>query len=102
MKLRVDNTLEYVTAISGLFISKDNPGGLTKQEIKIFSLLIEEMRKEQETKLSTNTRKILAKKLNYSFQVMTNYITKFKNKRLLNKDKSLHPIFTANTLTIFY
>lgn len=88
----------FVKVISGIFITKANPNGVSPKELEIFCALIElakgPINKAVKVKLSN--------KLNQSLQVSTNYIAKFKRKGLVTSKNRIHPIFSKKKIVIEY
>ena len=90
----------YVTAISGLFISKDFPSGLTAKEIVIFTVLWNVMEYRNENKITIEVKKQAAEILHISMQVLTNYMVKLRKKKLLTQDNMLNKVFTNPNISI--
>lgn len=92
------NLLQYISCLSGVFITKDSPHGLTPTELimlcHIYSL-------SQGKELTKEVRTAIANETNHGLQVITNYINKFKKKKVV-VDNKLHPIFFKTKITIEY
>lgn len=90
----------FVRAVSGLFISKEHPHGLSPKECSILAALLTLM---EEGKIIDKTVKIdLSNMLNQNLQVTTNYMNKFKQKGIVSEEGRLHPILFKNKITIQY
>lgn len=90
----------YLQAISGLFISRDNPGGLTPKELDILTALIYIMR-EEET-VSAKTRKAVAQATGHPTQVVTNYMKKLRDKGVLSPDNKPVAVLRESVITFKY
>lgn len=82
----------YVRCLSGLFISKENPSGLSPKECTILAALCFIL-KDNKREINKEVKVELANLTNHNVQVITNYINKFKKKRAITKNNTLHPIF---------
>lgn len=79
-----------VRSLSGLFITKENPQGLTPKECTVLAVLLSIVGKEE----ITREHKVdVSGELNQSLQVTTNYISKFKRKRVVTEEHRIHPLF---------
>lgn len=78
-----------IRALSGLFITKDNPNGLSNKECTVLAVLLSLIGNQEITK---ETKILLSNQLNQSLQVTVNYINKFKLKGVIGQDNKLHKI----------
>lgn len=98
LKLTLKSPVAYVRAVSGLFITKNHPSGLTSKEIKIISKLMEY---STSGVVTFAARKKTMEDLTMKRQAFYNAMTILKAKNVL-VDEELHRIFTSNMLTINY
>lgn len=97
----VCNTLRgYLKAISGLFITKDNPAGFTPKELDMLELLIFLLDEEKSTTVTANIKRKMAEVSNHPLQVITNYIKKLRDKKALTPDNKLHRFLRTTELQI--
>lgn len=82
---------EYVRCLSGFFMTKTNPAGLTPKECTVLAALCFVL-KNCTTEITKEKRVQLANLTNHNTQVITNYISKFKKKGVI-VDNKLHPVF---------
>jgi len=82
----------YVRCLSGLFITKDNPSGLSPKECTVLAALCHVL-KDGKTSLTKEHKVELSNLTNHNLQVTTNYINKFRKKGVLTKTDTLHPVF---------
>jgi hypothetical protein len=80
----------FVRSLSGLFMTKENPLGLTPKECTVVAVLLSVVGNEEITK---EHRIEVSNQLNQSLQVTTNYISKFKKKKVVTEQNRLHIIF---------
>ena len=86
-----------VRSLSGFFMTKDNPHGLSPKECTVIACLISITENNQ----ITNDIKVeLSNQLNQKYQVTLNYINKFKKKGVITKDDKLHPVFFKTKIVI--
>lgn len=95
--IKPPNPPSFVRSLAGLFISKDNPHGITPKEFKVLDLLYSIVGKE---KITNKHKEIISIKLNQGFQVTVNYVNKLKRKRVITKDGRLHSLFFKDSITI--
>jgi len=88
----------FVKSLSGLFITKENPNGLTPKEIVFLSVLLELTGSNPITK---QTKAEISDKFNHGIQVTINYINKLKKKGVIINDK-LHPVLFKTKVIIEY
>jgi len=98
LKLTLKTQASYVRAVSGLFITKDHPSGLTSKDIKIIAKLMEHSKSGIVTFAA---RKRTMEELGLKQQNFYNAMTILKGKGVL-VDEELHRIFTSDTLTVNY
>ena len=96
LKLTVQSPVAYVRAVSGLFITKNNPSGLTSKEIRIIAKL---MQHSSSGVVTFATRKRVMDELEIKQQHFYNSMTTLKSKGVLVNEE-LHRIFTSDSLTI--
>jgi len=87
----------FVRSLSGLFITKDNPNGLSPKECTVIAVILATAGDNYITK---ELRIEVSNQLNQSLQVTANYINKFKNKGVITKEDKLHPLFFKQKITI--
>lgn len=87
-----------VRSLSGLFITRENPNGLTPKECVIIGAFRFLLSEDQPITQSVKTE--VCNMTNHSFQVITNYVNKFRKKGVIVNDK-LHPIFYKQKVTIY-
>lgn len=98
LKLTLQSPVAYVRAVSGLFITKNHPSGLTGKEIKIIAKLMEH---STSGVLTFAARKKTMDELGLKQQNFYNAMTILKSKGVL-VDEELHRIFTSTSLNINY
>ncbi len=98
MIIKPTTLASFIKSLSGLFITKENPNGISPKELVVFVTLVHlvEDRIDKEIKVK------LSNQLNQSLQVSTNYVTKFKKKGLITKDNKIHPLFSKKRIVIEY
>lgn len=92
----------YIKSISGLFISSYNPGGLTPKELDILTAFVFLIKEEDEKRITPSIKSKVAEMFNYPPQVITNYVKKLRDKRILSQTNELHPILYVNKITISF
>ncbi len=92
----------YLQGISGLFITPDNPQGLTPKELDILTVLVFSLNEKGETILTTDVRARAGELTNHSKQVITNYIKRLRDKKAITAYNTLHPILRGINVTISY
>lgn len=85
-----------VRGLSGLFMTRENPQGLTPKECTVLATLLSVVK---DKKITKEMKVEVSNQLNQSLQVTTNYISKFKKKQVITDKNHLHPIF-FNKVTI--
>ncbi len=91
----------FVRCLSGFFITKSNPTGLTPAECTLLSALISLLQQTEDKIITKEVKVNLANMTNHSLQVITNYINKFVKKGVIQSGK-LHPIFYQDKIVISY
>ena len=98
LKLTIKSPAGYVRAVSGLFITKEYPSGLTIREMQIIASLINHSKSGV---LTFASRKKTMDELEIKSQHFYNAMVVLKRKGVLVEDE-LHRIFTSSNLTINY
>lgn len=88
----------FVRSVSGLFITKENPLGLTPKECTVLAILLSVAGQEEITK---DHKVEVSNQLNQSLQVTTNYVNKFQKKGVVLANK-LHPLLQSDKITILW
>lgn len=89
----------YINSISGLFMTRSNPQGLTPAECTLLSALRSIL--PEGTDITKQVKVEVANMTNNKVQVVTNYITKFMKKGVV-VNKRLHPVFYKDQIIIKY
>jgi len=98
LKLTLKNPVSYIRAVSGLFITKESPSGLTSKDIRIIAKLMEY---STSGVITFSARKRTMDDLGLKNQNFYNAMTTLKNKGVVVNEE-LHRIFTSKNLTINY
>ena len=85
----------FVKAISGIF-------DLTPKEIKIIAIILYLLEQEHNTRITKDIKANLVSITGHSQQVITNYLNKFRKKKVIDTNNQLHKIFTNGPVTIEY
>ena len=88
----------FIQAVSGLFITKRNPTGLSPREIDVLTALIYYLKGERQ--VTTEVKKDLSVLLEQPIQVVTNYLKKFRDKKILNEENVINSIFLEKKILI--
>ncbi len=88
----------FVRAVSGLFITKDNPNGLTPKECTVVACFLHYT--PSGSIVTKQVKVSVANDLNLGLQVATNYVTKFRKKGVITTDLKLHPVFYKDKIII--
>lgn len=88
----------FIQALSGLFISKDNPTGLSPREMDILSMLLYVAKGEK--KVNQRIKEQISTLTGYNLQVVTNYVKKFRDKGVLSQKNEISPILLQEKITI--
>lgn len=100
MNIKRKTTLDFIRAVSGLFITPNNRLGITNKEMDILVVLIEEFKDSSITKVTKDIRTKVSNACNQSYQVTINYLNTLKYKGVLDGDFKPHPIFFKQSVTI--
>ncbi len=92
----------FTRGLSGLFMSKDNPNGLSPKECFVVCTLLSILLRKHSKVVTKEVKIELANNLNQSVQVVTNYLVKLRKKGVIDKDETLHQVFFTDKLTIQY
>ncbi len=92
----------YLQGISGLFISKDNPGGLTPKELDILTAFMFVMKDDLTKPINAEHKAQVASLTNHPVQVITNYVKKLRDKKVLMSTNKLQPILKYRETTITF
>lgn len=92
----------FVRALSGVFITKENPQGLTLTEINILVGIYSILLSKKKIVIDKEVKVELANLTNNKLQVIVNYINKLKRKNAITQDDKLHSIFYKQLITIEY
>jgi len=98
LKLTLKSSAGYVRAVSGLFITKNHPSGLTPREIDIIAKLIEH---SSSGVVTFAARKKTMEQLDLKPQNFYNAMVILKEKGVMI-EQELHRTFTTNAITIKY
>ncbi len=98
LKLTLQSPVGYIRAVSGLFITKVHPSGLTPREIDIIAKL---MQHSVSGIVTFAARKKTMSELDLKPQNFYNAMVILKEKGVMI-NKELHRTFTTNTITIRY
>lgn len=90
----------FVRCLSGLFITKSNPKGLTPTELTVVAILYSILITKEVNEVDKEVRLKLANLLNCSLQVAVNYVNKLKTKGVITKTNALHPVFFKKKIVI--
>ena len=89
--LKINTLRGYVQAISGVFITQDNPTGLSPREMDVLTALLFYADKNKSEYITTHIKKEASISLGHNMQVITNYLQKFRQKKVISTDNKLHP-----------
>lgn len=102
-KIAAPKTLRgYLQSISGLFISPVNPGGLTPKELDILTAFVFVLEQYNTKQITAESKERVADMMNYPLQVITNYVKKLRDKKVLTLNNELHPLLLEREITIKY
>lgn len=91
----------FVQSLSGFFITKENPAGLTPKELSILTALVFLAKQRHSSTVNKVMKEQLADLTNHNLQVTTNYVNKLRKKGVIVQDK-LHPLFFKDRIIIEY
>jgi hypothetical protein len=104
MILTLSTQRGYLQAISGMFATKQHPGGLTPKEIDILVTILFVL--DQESVGANIVTRLIKRQVsqlsNHPTQVVTNYMKRLRDKGALDKDNRLHKLIRTNEVTIKY
>lgn len=80
-----------VRSLSGLFITKENPNGISPKECIVIACMLAHVPNKEI--LSKEVKITISNQLNQSYQVTTNYVNKLKKKGVITAQDKLHSIF---------
>lgn len=92
----------FVQGLSGMFVTKDNPGGLTPKELKMLSIMVFICKQKNVKTITREVREGMVEITAHSAQVITNYINKFKKKGAITDDGKISSVLFGNRVTILY
>jgi len=96
LTLTIKSSREYAKAISGLFISKKNPSGLTSKEIEIVAKLMEHCKQGI---ITSSARQASMEELKMKKQNFYNAMSVLKGKQVITGEE-LNKVFTTDTIRI--
>lgn len=102
MVIKAGTLRGYLQGISGLFISKDNPGGLTPKELDILTAIVFIMGKEKKTCINALIKHDVAILTGHPVQVITNYVKKLRDKQVLDQKNTLHRLLIDKHVILHY
>lgn len=102
MEIKPKSLGGFVRCISGVFITKNNPNGITPKECNIIAALITLLDDTGQKVITKEIKVALANLGNHSLQVAINYVNKLKLKGVILQDDTLHPIFLQDKVIIEY
>ena len=100
MTIKTQTQRGYLQAISGLFITKKNPGGLTPKELDFLAAIIFVGVDKETRAIGPEQKKHISALTNHPIQVVTNYIKKLRDKNVLTQDNKILPILLTDEITI--
>jgi uncharacterized protein YdcH (DUF465 family) len=86
------NDVLYVKALTGIFMSRENPTGITEKESYMLAHIKRLFREHNTEQLNQEIRKKLRIAFSVKEQSLHNMISTLKKKKLLTKDNRLHKI----------
>lgn len=89
----------YIRCVAGLFVTKDNPHGLTPVEMVVLSSLISILQKQNKQTIDKDVKIELANVNNMGLQVILNYMTRLRKKGVIENDQ-LHSVFKKKRTVI--
>lgn len=89
----------FIRCISGLFITKENPHGLTPVEMMFLSKLISILQQQNKQSIDKDVKIELANVTNQGLQVVLNYLTRLRKKGVIEENK-LHSILSKKRIVI--
>lgn len=92
----------YIRCISGLFMTKDNPNGLSPKECTILAQIVFILKQQGKDTIDKEVKQELSNINNHTLQVSTNYVNKLKRKNTITKDNKLHQVFNHTKMIVQY
>jgi hypothetical protein len=92
------NTARYIAAVSGLFITTDNPNGLTKKEMIMITVLIKQMELLNVNVITQSVRERTMEILQVDSRYLYNMISNLRRKRVITKDDTMHPFLRRGVI----
>lgn len=99
MVINTKTTKGYLQAISGVFISKEHPGGLTPKELDIITAFLFVM-DDEEGEITSEVKDKVSALFNHPRQVITNYVKKLRDKGVITRANKIHKLILSNETTI--
>lgn len=90
------NDYMYIRALTGIFISSQNPAGITEKEAQLLARIRELFTLHRTEQLNQEIRKKLRMELDIKEQSLHNMISILKKKKLITKDNGLHKILKTD------
>jgi hypothetical protein len=97
--IRTRSRKGYLQATSGLFSTKEHPGGLTPKELNVLAALLFVM-EDESAEVDATTKAKVASLLNHPTQVITNYVKKLRDKGAITPSNKIHKIIQDGEITI--
>ena len=98
LKLTLRSPRDYVVAISGLFVNKRHPQGLTLKEIDVVASLITH---SKQGIITTSARKKVMEELKLEPQNFYNTMSSLKSKQAIDGEE-LHKLFTVESIHLIH
>jgi DNA-binding MarR family transcriptional regulator len=95
--IKTSSVRQQVAAISGVFINKNNPLGLTATEQDFIARVLE---LGASTVITKEVKIDLANSMNMKLQVVVNYVNKLKRKGAITSLNQLHHVFSHDEVKI--
>lgn len=90
----------YLQGISGLFISKDNPGGLTPKELDMLTAFLFILSQDDKGEIDASVKEKVASLTNHPPQVITNYVKRLRDKNVFTLSNKPHPILLETKIEL--
>jgi len=100
LKINPKSPGSFVRCVSGLFINKNQPHGLSPKELTVVACILSLT--TGGVVITKELKEQVSNQLNQKYQVTVNYVNKFKKKGIITKEDKLHPIFFKKKITIEY
>lgn len=92
MLVKAQTLRGYLQGLSGLFISKSNPGGLTPKELDMLTAFVFILEQEGKTEIDALVKSKVSDLTNHPQQVITNYVKRLRDKGVFTSSNRPHPI----------